>query len=362
MTEILINGNFLCRNLTGIERFAFETLKELDCLLNGGDKPNVNFSILVPANARSIPSYKNISIITSEKEIHGFPKWDLIEFKKQCKKRNAIALGFSNTAPLGKMCGYEFIHDIYAADCPEDFSGLKDKLVRIYSLLNYGNIARNARHIFTVSNFSRNQIVSRYRCSESRISVIPNGWDHFKSIAEDDSIFDRFTKLEKGKFYFTLGSLSKRKNLVWIARHAEKNPEEIFAVSGKAISGLVPEELEVLKNLGNVVLLGYVKDEEVKSLMKNCRAFIFPSYYEGFGIPPLEALSVGTPIIVSRDASLGEIYGSCAHYIDSSNPDINLDDLLKEPVESPEPVLEKYTYKNAAAKLLEKILNCEADE
>ncbi len=362
MTDILINGNFLCRNLTGIERFAFETLKEMDSLLNTLDKPNVRFSILVPPNARAIPSYRNITVIPSEKEIHGFPKWDLVEFKKQCRKRKAIALGFSNTAPLGKMCGYEFIHDIYAADCPGDFTGLKDNLVRIYSLLNYRNIAKNARHIFTVSNFSKGQIISRYKCSDSRISVVPNGWDHFKFIADDDSVFDRFPKLERKKYYFTLGSLSKRKNLVWIARHAENNPEEIFAVSGKAISGLVPEELEILKNLDNVILLGYVKDEEVKSLMKNCKAFIFPSYYEGFGIPPLEALSVGTPVIVSRDASLGEIYGNCAHYIDSSNPDVNLDTLLEEKIDSPESVLEKYTYRNAAQGLLDQIMKSEAKE
>ena len=90
----------------------------------------------------------------------------------------------------------------------------------------------------------------------------------------------------------------------------------------------------------------------MKALMSKCKAFIFPSYYEGFGIPPLEALSVGAKIIVSKAACLPEIYGNTAHYIDPDNPDINLNQLLEQPVESPERILEKYTYDNAAEQLI----------
>ena len=88
------------------------------------------------------------------------------------------------------------------------------------------------------------------------------------------------------------------------------------------------------------------------ALMSKCKAFIFPSYYEGFGIPPLEALSVGAKIIVSKAACLPEIYGDTAHYIDPNNPDVNLNQLLEQPVESPERILEKYTYDNAAEQLI----------
>lgn len=345
--KILINGNFLNRNLTGIERFSWEVCKRLDSLLENNDE----VYMLVSANPKLLPEYKNIKIIRSQKIIKAFPAWDLVEFPKHCKKNGLTGLNFSNTAPFGKNCGYAFLHDIYAKIFPEDFSGLKDKLVKIYSCMNYKNIAKNAKHIFTVSNFSKNQISEIYKIPNEKISAIPNGWDHFKNIKEDDRIFSKFPLLKKDSFYFTLGSLSKRKNLAWIAKYAKNHPDQIFAVSGKAISGLVPKELEQLKTLKNVVLVGYVSDEEVKALMKNCKAFVFPSYYEGFGIPPLEALSVGAKIIVAQAASLPEIYGTCAHYILPDDININLEEVLKESTTPPEEILKKYTYDNAASEL-----------
>lgn len=349
--KILINGNFLNRNLTGIERFAWETCRRMDSLLTQED----DVSILVAANAKRIPEYKNIKILKSRENIKGFPKWDMKTFKKACKKTSSIALNFSNTAPRGKWCGFSFIHDIYAADCPEDFTSFKDRLIKLYSTWCYKNIARNARHIFTVSEFSRNRIMKRYRVSPDRISVIPNGWEHFRDIQPDMGIFERFPLLKEKEFYFTLGSLSRRKNLAWIARYAQNHPQEHFAVSGKAISGLVPPELEALKKLPNITLAGYVSDEEVKALMEKCRAFIFPSYYEGFGIPPLEALSTGCAAVVSKAACLPEIYRNTVHYIDPDSADTDISRLLQEKADDSSSILKEYTYDNAARLLLAKL-------
>lgn len=348
--KLLINGNFLNRNLTGIERFSFEVLARFDSLLKAED----DVSILISANAKFVPQYKNIKILKSKKEISSFPKWDLFEFKKACKKNKATGLSFSNTAPLGKYCGYAFIHDIYAVDFPQDFTSKKEKLIKLYCKLNYKNIARNAKKVLTVSAFSKKQIQNAYKVEDSRIEVIPNGWEHFFNVKEDDSIFEKYPDLKKESFYFTLGSLQKRKNLKWIVQYAKDHSDEKFAISGKVISGLESKEISQLKNLENVTLLGYVSDEEVKALMKNCKAFVFPSYYEGFGIPPLEALSVGARIIVAKSASLPEIYGDAAVYIDAQNPCCNLNELLENTNISDtkvKEVLEKYTYQNAAEKL-----------
>ena len=203
--KILINGNFLCRNLTGIERFAFEICKQLDLLLEKDSSP-LDISLLVPANAKIMPDYKKISLIPAS-PLTSFPKWDLLYFPRVCKKFKATALNFSNTAPLGRACGYAFLHDIYAHDFPNDFSSKKDKLIRLYSCFHYKNIAKNAKKIFTVSEFSKNQIQKAYNIEGSRISVIPNGWDHFKTIEEEDEIFTRFPILNEKQFFFTLGSL-----------------------------------------------------------------------------------------------------------------------------------------------------------
>ncbi len=346
----IINPNFLCRNLTGIERFAFETCKRLDLLL----QPEDDIRIIIPSNAKTIPEYKNIKIVKTNKPLKSFPLWDLIQFAHLCRSFKSTGINFSNTAPLGRLCGISFIHDIYAKQYPQDFISIKEKLVRLYSCFNYRNIALNAKKVLTVSNFSKEQIHKIYHIDENKIEVIPNGWEHFENV-EYETLADSDGFLTPGTFYFTLGSLQKRKNLGWIAKYAANHPDEKFAISGKAVSGFVSGDISVLKTLPNVKLLGYVTDSQVKWLMKNCKAFIFPSYYEGFGIPPLEALSVGSKIIVGNAASLPEIYKDAAVYIDPYNTDCNLNKLISNYPsncnKSAKVVLNVYTYDKAAQKL-----------
>lgn len=349
MKKIIINGSFLCRNLTGIERFSLEICKRLDSL----DK-NSLFELYVPKDAKFIPELSNLKITISQSNLKKFPLWDHFTFPKYVKKSDGISLDFANLTSLFQP-GLVFIHDIYAKLYPQDFTSKKDKLRRFYMCWMYNHAIKKGKHIFTVSEFSKNQIIDTYKISSEKISVIPNGWDHFTNITEDNSVFSTFPTLKSKEYYFTLGSLQKRKNLIWLVDYASKHPEEIFAISGKAISGMVSNEIDSLKTLQNVILLGYVSDEQVKALMKNCKAFIFPSYYEGFGIPPLEALSVGAKIIVSDIPCFHEIYKNSAYYINPNNSDINIEDLLKLTVESPDTILDFYQYDNAAKKLYNEI-------
>lgn len=344
MKKIIINGSFLCRNLTGIERFSLEICKRLNTL----DSNNL-FELYIPKDSKNIPVFQNLKITVSKKKLIKFPLWDHFTFPSYVKKQKGISLNFANLTSLFHP-GLVFIHDIYAKLYPQDFTSKKDKLRRFYMCWMYKYAVKKAKHIFTVSEFSKNQIIETYKVDSKKITVIPNGWDHFKEIQPDDSIIKNNPKLQND-FYFTLGSLSQRKNLKWIADYAEKHPSEFFAISGKMLSGLVPPELEKLKTLKNIVLLGYVSDGHVKALIQKCKAFVFPSYYEGFGIPPLEALSCGTKIIVSKSASLPEIYGETAHYIDADNTNVELSELLTQPVAKPDEILEKYTYENAAKDL-----------
>jgi glycosyltransferase involved in cell wall biosynthesis len=90
--------------------------------------------------------------------------------------------------------------------------------------------------------------------------------------------------------------------------------------------------------------------------MKNCKAFLFPSIYEGFGIPPLEALSHGTKIIISNAACLPEIYGDCAYYIDPYDYEVDLEKLLKCEVKPPDECLSRYSWEKSA-KILLSVIN-----
>ncbi|MDR0876866.1 MAG: glycosyltransferase family 4 protein [Treponema sp.] len=338
---VLINGYFLCRPLTGIERYAGEITAKLDSL----SKPN-EIAIIIPKDTKDIPAYKNINIILYKKKIQHV-LWQMFTLQFfLLTHRQYIILDFGNTC-LPFAPGIVFLHDIYCEFFPEDFIGGWDKLTRMYNKWQYRLIAKKAKKIVTVSYFSRNQIAQTYHIAAERIAVIYNSGNHFKNIRADYSVFDGSPALLK-PFYFSLGSLSKRKNIKWIVEYAAKHPDSLFLLSGTSQPTTQATDFDGGAALQNVILLGYLDDAKVKALMEKCKAFILPSYYEGFGIPPLEALSCGAQIIVARAACLPEIYGNTAHYIDPFNTDVDLDALLKQPVDPPDAVLKKYSYDTSA--------------
>jgi len=347
MKTILINGYFHCRRLTGIERYAYEITSRLDKLC----KPD-EIAMIVPVDADNIPKYENIRIIRYGKTIQNILwqmftlQWFLITHRKY------TVLEFGNTA-LPFAPGIVFLHDIYCEFFNEDFTTFRDKIIRLYNRWQYRLIAKKAKKIATVSDFTKNQIIQYCKAKPENISVIYSSWFHFKNITADNSIFNDFPALSK-PFYFTLGSLSKRKNIKWIIEYARKNPDSTFAISGVSLPTVKVNELNN-STPQNIILLGYLDDSKVKALMTKCKAFILPSYYEGFGLTPLEALSCGAQIIIAKAASLPEIYGKTAHYIDPYSIDVDLDDLLLEPVEKPDEILAKYSYDTSAEKVYELI-------
>lgn len=344
--KIIINGESYARNITGIERVCIETLNELDKLC----KPD-EIELVIPNNVKEEPVFKNIKIVKLNQEIHAFYKWVQLPFQKYVRDNNGISLDFANDCPYFTP-GIEYLHDIYCKLYPSDFKTIHDKKVRFLSSIMYRRIAKKAKTIITVSEYTKKTLIDTYHIKADRIKVIYNGLSNkYKELEPDFSIFERNPELKNNQYYFTLGSLSIRKNIKWIAAHANNNPQNFYAISGKPLPNVVPPELEILKSLKNVKFLGYLSDAEVKAVMTNCKAFIFPSIFEGFGLPPLEALSCKAPIIVSNTTCLPEIYGNTAHYINPDNYNIDLDKLLQEPVESPEKLLNELTIENSAKQL-----------
>ena len=161
---IVINGDFLCRNLTGVERFAYEVTLRLDCLVEPGQ-----LQLYVPKNGRNIPELKNIQCVVSDAECSFFPAWEHGPFRRYVRRKRATPLDFANVTPWGTK-GIVFIHDIYAKLYPEDFSGRRDRLVRRYMCLMYRYATRHAKLLLTVSQFSRNQIAATYRIPAEQIA------------------------------------------------------------------------------------------------------------------------------------------------------------------------------------------------
>ena len=339
MGKIVINGAFYTQKSTGVHRFARELMNELDKIVM---KDMV--TIVVPEYTNNVPEFKNINV-----EKYGRGKaliWEQIYLVRYLIKCKAICISLCNTLPLLKP-GIICIHDAAYKVHPEYFTTLHGKLSCIWHKIHYRIAAIKAKEILTVSYFSKYQIIDAYKINPSRITVIGNGWQHMNVIVEDDNLINK-NNLEKGKFFFTLGNISKNKNTKWVYEVAKKHPQYQFVISGRKAE-VSNEEYE---NLDNIINLGYITDGEIKSLLKNCRAFIFPSIHEGFGIPPMEALSQNSKIIISNSTCLPEIYGDAAYYIDPYNADINIDEILKESVSSPEKVLNKYSWEKSASNLL----------
>lgn len=344
-----INGRFVVRKLTGQERFATELLRELDKICEKEE-----FVLVVPEYAETLPDYKNIKIVKYGKVKSHF--WEQISLYRYCKKLHLVSVNLTSTCPLldsGIVC----CHDAAAYEIRELLTqNLYGRLSYIWHQMMIEAVKRSKYPIITVSNYSKSRLSKFMKVPESRFHVISNAWQHYLRVNEDESIFEKLPKgYVRGEYFMALSSLSPQKNFVWVKEVAKRNPEKKFLIVGRA-EGFTKLGTDDLQE-SNLHFTGYLTDGEIKSLMKGCRAFIHPAVYEGFGIPPIEALACGAKLIVSTAACLPEVYGNSAHYIDPHNYDVDLDELLKEPVAPASQVLDKYSWSSEAKKLLDLLRN-----
>lgn len=336
--NIIINGKFITQRVTGVQRYAREIINELDKIVKDGV-----IEIVVPqCDIQNLPKLKNIKI----KQIGKLKgnMWEQISLPLYAIKNNKLILNLCNSSPILKpdiVC----IHDIKIKARPQDFS---KKFLYWYKIMFF-NTFKRSKAILTVSEFSKSEINKYYGVSPDRIHVIYNGWQHYNSIGFDENTLSKYG-LIKGQYYFAMSSLEPNKNFRWIVETAKNNPNEVFAIAGSVNKDVFNNNFENA-DIDNVSFLGYVSDEEAKTLMRDCKAFLFPSFYEGFGIPPLEALSAGARAIVSDTACMREIFSSSVAYIDPNKPCRNMSLLNLEGVDLPEKVLNRFSWSNSANSL-----------
>lgn len=338
MKRIIVNGRFLTQRLTGVQRYAREILAELDKMTEPGE-----LQIAVPPDAKDLPIYENIEIYKT-----GHTKgilWENFSFPLCVLRKKGISLNLCNTSPLvspGVVC----VMDMKLRATPQFY---KKRFILWYRAL-FCNSLRRARKIITISEFSKKEICKYYNINPDRISVIPCAWQHFDRISFDEGALTRYG-LEKNGYYYSMSSLEPNKNFRWIAEAAKNNPDQIFAVAGAINEKIFADGLG-FECPDNVKILGYVTDEEAKTLMRDCKAFVFPTFYEGFGLPPLEAISAGCRnIIVSDTEVMHEVFGNKAVYIDPEKADhhVFVDETGKNT--GSEEVLNKYSWHSSAAQL-----------
>ena len=314
-----VDGKFLTKgHMGGQERYSYEILKELDFLI---DKNEIE--LVVPVGTPNFPDYKNIKIVEYGKWKGVL--WEQIDFPHYLKKNDGVAIYLCNTFSVLRP-DIVTLHDAAVFAIPELALTFYGKLSRDYHRFLFRIAAKKSKVIFTISECSKNELYKYLNIKTDKVYVVDCGWQHMKNIVSDDGIFSKYSKLVRGEYYLAVSSRVPHKNFKWIEENAKNNPNCLYVIAGKKVGSTVENEEESPEN---VMYVGAVSDSELKSLMANCKAIIHPALYEGFGMTPIEAMSVGAKAIVSTASCLPEIYGHSVHYIEPDNPKVDLDRLLK---------------------------------
>lgn len=185
-----------------------------------------------------------------------------------------------------------------------------------------------ADHVITPSKSVRNEIIEEFAVSDERITAIYHGVS--RGIQENADLSPSMVRLGVRRFSFFLfvGSIEPRKNLTNILdaysklSNEQKNKFPLLIVGNQGWnSGQIHNQIQALERLGEVRYLNHVPDEELRKLYANARALLYPSFYEGFGLPIIEAQSHGTPVISSNVSSMPEVLGDSGVTVDPYDVD-----------------------------------------
>jgi glycosyltransferase involved in cell wall biosynthesis len=230
----------------------------------------------------------------------------------------------NNTGPVLTRHQVCTIHDIIPIEHPEWFS---KPFAAWYKWL-MPTLAKSAQHIIAVSEFTRTRVVEAFNVDAEKVSVVLNGIGSEFSPQSTEEIDRVRTQLglPLNPYVLFVGSLEPRKNLLGLLAAwsvvQEKCRDVRLVVAGlNKGSTNVFSAVQMGKLPPGVVFTGYVPDADLPALYSGAMCFVYPSLYEGFGLPPLEAMACGTPVITSEGSSLSEVVGSAAILVDPHRPE-----------------------------------------
>jgi glycosyltransferase involved in cell wall biosynthesis len=311
--NVYINARFLAQPLSGVQRYAREILDALDRLLDRDEGlrrrigPLVAFCPQTPENA---PDWRHIDLRVLTGGTGHF--WEQTTLAWQTRRGILISLG--NSGPLFHSAQILTLHDAHIWSMPENFR-------RRYRLLHRTMrpmLARRAARLITVSLHSAVELSSRMGLPVARFNVIGNGFDHILRVKPDPEALLRLG-LRDRKYLLCIGNQSPNKNVARLLEAHQLAGPGIppLVVAGGAAPGVADVSLTYEGSpTENVHILGRVSDETLRSLYESAAGFVFPSLNEGFGIPPLEALALGTPVLASCSGALPEVLQEAAMYFD----------------------------------------------
>jgi glycosyltransferase involved in cell wall biosynthesis len=315
MAAVFLNGRFLGQKVTGVQRFSAEVMAAIDRLVAAGEWPDT--AILAPRCGRhDAPQAATAGSprlpLREVGRLHGH-LWEQTELA--AASRGGLLVSLGNTAPvLAGRRQVVVVHDAGIFDTPESYS----LRFRTWYKAVLRGLAAGGAQIVTVSDFSRRRIAARLGVAPARIAVMREGAEHVLRTAPDPTVLQRHG-LAPGKFALVVGSRVAHKNLGALLDGAALLAQRGLAVA--VAGGVDPDVFRRNAGAGAAARqLGRVSDAELRALYENAICLLFPSRYEGFGLPPVEAMACGCPVLAARGGAVEEICTDHALYFDGAAP------------------------------------------
>jgi glycosyltransferase involved in cell wall biosynthesis len=320
------------KNKHGMDYVVLQEIKELQMM----DTKNEYFVFVAPGEDRCLEDSKNVHII----EIGGnfYPLWEQFTLPRAAKELNLDMLHCtSNTAPINcKLPLILTLHDIIFLE-PRDKNNksLYQNMGWLYRRLIVPKILKKCKKIITVSNFEKQNIMTKLGIPEERMAMIYNGYNEWFRPAQDiQYTYQKY--IDNPGYFFFLGNTDPKKNtertLIAYSKYLEESDVKrkllMADLDHDYLDGII--ERNHIENIRkNVVMPGYIVNQDLPDIYNSAFAFLYTSLRESFGIPLLEAMACGTPVITSNTSSMPEIGGPNAILINPENPEEIAEMMLK---------------------------------
>lgn len=312
------------KNKHGMDFVVLQEIKELQKM----DTPHEYFVFVKPGVDRCIESSEHVHII--EVNCPSYPLWEQWALPRAARKAGVDILHCtSNTAPI--WCDIPLVltlHDIIFLE-PRDKKNksLYQNLGYFYRRWNVPRILKKCCRIITVSDFELGNIKQKLQLPDSQLKMIYNGYNEwFRPIESDKQQYRKY--IADAGYFFFLGNTDPKKNtertLVAYAKYLElsevKRPLLMADLDQEYLNGIIERNgIEAIRD--HIVIPGYIINSDLPYIYNNAFAFLYTSLRESFGIPLLEAMACGTPVITSNKSSMPEIAGHDAILINPESSD-----------------------------------------
>ena len=308
-----VNGRFLSQNVTGVQRYAREILSALDALIESGDAlaRDLTLRVVMPRGSTLDEPLRRTEVIETRQS--GGYGWEQLVLPLYVRG-GLLSLG--NIGPLAMRRQILCVHDTNVRDAPESYAWRYRASQRVIQAI----LTRVARRVTTVSQYSAGQMLHHGIRSDDPIAVIPNGHEHATRVTPQHSPKTR--EIAGPTTIVIIGTPAPHKNIRMILELAPR-----LAAAGLHLAVVGQADPRVYRALGAVgdtpgcCWLGRLSDGEMRALLEDSLCLAFPSLAEGFGLPPLEAMAIGCPVVVSDRASLPEVCADAALSASAVDPD-----------------------------------------